>query len=100
MIKISNKLAQYMIVEGQDKGFSLGYVNGDKSIKYTLYVRVVDGDEYIIAENGKLDEYAVLEPIDTFEKDTEYAEIMSGLKDTLNDLLKLLQDEKKEKGVK
>lgn len=94
MIRISERLAQYMIINGQDRGFSLGYVNGDKSIKYNLYVRLVDGDNYVIAENEKLNEYSVLEPIDNFEKDTEYAETMSGLKDTLNDLLKILKDEK------
>ena len=94
MIKLESNVAKHILVYGTDKGFSLGYINDDKNTVYNVYIRILDNFEFIIAENEKTEEYYALTGKDKFEIYSEYSEAMSGLKDTLNDLLKILKDEK------
>lgn len=94
MIKLESNVAKHILVYGTDKGFSLGYINDDKNTVYNVYIRILDNFEFIIAENEIAEEYYALTEKDKFEIYSEYSEAMSGLKDTLNDLLKILKDEK------
>ena len=94
MIKLESNVAKHILVYGTDKGFSLGYINDDKNTVYNVYIRILDNFKFIIAENEKTEEYYALTGKDKFEIYSEYSEAMSGLKDTLNDLLKILKDEK------
>lgn len=97
MIKIENELAKHIIVYGQDNGLSMGYFNNDKTIKYNVYVRILDDFKFIIAENETTDEFYAVTGNDTFQIDNEYNTVMSDLKGVLTDLIDLLESDKKEK---
>ena len=96
MIKLESNVAKHLLVYGEDKGFSLGYINNDKNTVYNVYIRILDNFKFIIAENEETEEYYALTGEDKFEIYNEYSETMSGLKDALTDIVKLLQDDKKE----
>ena len=96
MIKLESNVAKHILVYGKDKGFSLGYINDDKNTVYNVYIRILDNFKFIIAENEETEEYYALTGKDKFEIYSEYSEAMSGLKDALTDIVKLLQDDKKE----
>ena len=80
MIPVKTEVAKKILVDGTQKGFSVGYIN-NKSIKYNIYVREYDNFTFTIAEDENKNEYFALENTDTFEPTANFEE----LRDTIND---------------
>ena len=67
MIPVSKEVATKIIIDGTQKGFSVGYINNDKSAEYNVYIREYDNFTFKIAENENKNEYFALEITDLFE---------------------------------
>lgn len=95
MIKITNKLAIEMIMNGKDLGNTFGKLNND--IPVNIYKREYQKDIYEIIENEETNEFFVIENNDmiTIDENSEMNKALDGLKDTLTDIVTLLKEEKK-----
>ena len=94
MIPISIKVAIKILLDGTKKGFSVGYVNKDKSTEYSIYIREYDNFTFTIAEDETKNEYFALENIDTFEPTANFEELSNALKDgprVLSEVVTLLK---------
>ncbi len=94
MKMISKNLFTQIIMNGKDYGSAIGYVNNDKTNLLNVYVREYDNTTFILAENELTSEYFVLMGNDSFQQQERYVEAMSGLKETLENIITLLQNEK------
>ena len=81
-------------MNGKNCGSAMGYVNNDKTNLLNVYVREYDNITFILAENELASEYFVLMGNDSFQQQEQYVEAMSGLKETLEDIIAILQNEK------
>ena len=95
MIKITNKLAIEMIMNGKDLGNTFGKLNNDTPVN--IYKREYQKDIYEIIENEETNEFFVIENNDmiTIDENSEMNKALDGLKDTLTDIVTLLKEEKK-----
>lgn len=95
MIKITNKLAIEMIMNGKDLGNTFGKLNNETPVN--IYKREYQKDIYEIVENEETDEFFVIENSDmiTIDENSEMNKALDGLKDTLTDIVTLLKEEKK-----
>lgn len=94
MIPISIKVAIKILLDGTKKGFSVGYVNKDKSTEYSIYIREYDNFTFTIAEDETKNEYFALENTDTFEPTANFEELSNALKDgtrVLSEVVTLLK---------
>lgn len=94
MIPVSTEVAKKILVDGTKKGFSVGYVNKDKSTEYSIYVREYDNFTFTIAEDENKNEYFALENTDTFEPTANFEELSNALKDgtrVLSEVVTLLK---------
>lgn len=94
MKMISKNLFTQIIMNGKDCGSAMGYVNNDKTNLLNVYVREYDNTTFILAENELTSEYFVLLGNDSFQQQEQYVEAMSGLKETLEDIIAILPNEK------
>lgn len=94
MKMISKNLFTQIIMNGKNCGSAMGYVNNDKTNLLNVYVREYDNITFILAENELTSEYFVLMGNDSFQQQEQYVEAMSGLKETLEDIIAILQNEK------
>ena len=95
MIKITNKLAIEMIMNGKDLGNTFGKLNNDTPVN--IYKREYQKDIYEIVENEETNEFFVIENNDmiTIDENSEMNKALDDLKDTLTDIVTLLKEEKK-----
>lgn len=95
MIKITNKLAIEMIMNGKDLGNTFGKLNNDTPVN--IYKREYQKDIYEIIENEETNEFFVIENNDivTINENDEMKRTLGGLKNTLTDIVTLLKEEKK-----
>lgn len=95
MIKITNKLAIEMIMNGKDLGNTFGKLNNDTPVN--IYKREYQKDIYEIIENEETNEFFVIENNDmiTIDENSEMNKALDDLKDTLTDIVTLLKEEKK-----
>ena len=94
MIKITNKLAIEMIMNGKDLGNTLGKLNNGTPVN--IYKREYQKDIYEIVEIEETNEFFVIENNDmiTINENSEMNRTLDGLKDTLTDIVTLLKEEK------
>lgn len=92
MIKISEKLAQHLIIYGINKGCNIGNYK-DELVNF--YKREYEDEIYNIMEIESKNEYYVLEPKDTLFINTndEFHEALSGIHRELEHLVDLLKKE-------
>lgn len=93
MIPVKTEVAKKLLVDGTQKGFSVGYIN-NKSIKYNIYVREYDNFTFTIAEDENKNEYFALESTDKFEPTANFEELSNALKDgprVLSEVVELLK---------
>lgn len=99
MIRISNKLALDMIVNGEDKG--CGFVtikmkDSEEKIPANYYTRIYEGDRYEIVEieHETESEFYVIADNDivTTSTSNELSDTLNGLKDTLKDIINTLKE--------
>ena len=98
MIPVSKEVATKIIIDGTQKGFSVGYINNDKSAEYNVYIREYDNFTFKIAENENQNEYFALENTDIFEPTHNFNELRETIKDgpkVLSEVVKLLEEAKK-----
>lgn len=95
MIKITNKLAIEMIMNGKDLGNTFGKLNNETPVN--IYKREYQKDIYEIVEDEKTNEFFVIENNDivTINENDEMNRTLGGLKNTLTDIVTLLKEEKK-----
>lgn len=95
MIKITNKLAIEMIINGKDLGSTFGKLNNETPVN--IYKREYQKDIYEIVEDEKTNEFFVIENNDivTINENDEMNRTLGGLKNTLTDIVTLLKEEKK-----
>ena len=98
MIPVSKEVATKIIIDGTQKGFSVGYINNDKSAEYNVYIREYDNFTFKIAENENQNEYFALENTDIFEPTHNFNELRETIKDgpkVLSEVVNLLEEAKK-----
>ena len=95
MIKITNKLAIEMIMNGKDLGNTFGKLNNETPVN--IYKREYQKDIYEIVEDEKTNEFFVIENNDivTINENDKMNRTLGGLKNTLTDIVTLLKEEKK-----
>lgn len=95
MIKITNKLAIEIIMNGKDLGNTFGKLNNETPVN--IYKREYQKDIYEIVEDEKTNEFFVIENNDivTINENDEMNRTLGGLKNTLTDIVTLLKEEKK-----
>lgn len=95
MIKITNKSAIEMIMNGKDLGNTFGKLNNETPVN--IYKREYQKDIYEIVEDEKTNEFFVIENNDivTINENDEMNRTLGGLKNTLTDIVTLLKEEKK-----
>lgn len=95
MIKITNKLAIEMIMNGKDLGNTFGKLNNETPVN--IYKREYQKDIYEIVEDEKTNEFFVIENNDivTINENDEMNRTLGGLKNILTDIVTLLKEEKK-----
>lgn len=100
MIKVSKKLFIELIMNGQDKGAGFGKItlkDGNK-VPVNFYDRYYEDTLFHLIEIEETEEYYALEPSDKVITDSqeakEWEDTMTGLKDTLKDVVDLLKEDK------
>lgn len=97
MIPVSIEVAKKILLDGKQKGFSVGHINNDKSVEYNVYIREYDNFTFKIAENEDKNEYSALEITDTFEPTHNFNELKETIKEgpkVLSEVVKLLEEAK------
>lgn len=95
MIPVSIEVAKKILLDGTQKGFSIGHINKDKTIEYSIYIREYDNFTFKIAENEDTSEYFALENTDTFEPTHNFEELIETVKEgpkILSEVVKLLEE--------
>lgn len=98
MIPVSKEVAKKILLDGIQKGFSIGHINKDKNTEYSIYIREYDNFIFKIAENENQNEYFALENTDIFEPTHNFNELRETIKDgpkVLSEVVKLLEEAKK-----
>ena len=95
MIKISKNLALEMIINGKNLGSTLGKLNNRTPVN--IYKREYQKDIYEIVKNEETNEFFVIENNDmiTIDENSQMNKALDGLKDTLTDIVTLVEEEKK-----
>ena len=98
MIKVSNKLATTLILEGENRGSGFGKVimkDGNK-VNVNFYDRYFEDTLFHLIEVEETDEFYALEPCDKVITDSEEAkefnQTLDGLKNSLEDVISILKD--------
>lgn len=98
MIKVSNKLATTLILEGENRGSGFGKVimkDGNK-VNVNFYDRYFEDTLFHLIEVEETDEFYALEPSDKVITDSEDAkefnQTLDGLKNSLEDVISILKD--------
>lgn len=105
MIKVSKKLFIELIMNGENKGAGFGKIalKDGTIVPVNFYDRYYKDTLFHLIEIEELEEYYALEPSDKVITDSEEAkeweDTMTGLKDTLKDIVNLLKEDKAEGGV-
>lgn len=97
MIPVSIEVAKKILLDGKQKGFSVGHINNDKSVEYNVYIREYDNFTFKIAENEDKNEYSTLEITDTFEPTHNFNELKETIKEgpkVLSEVVELLEEAK------
>lgn len=97
MIPVSKEVATKIILDGIQKGFSVGYINKDKSTEYSIYIREYDNFTFKIVEAENQNEYFALEITDTFEPTYNFEKLRETIKEgpkVLSEVVKLLEEAK------
>ena len=95
MIPVSKEVAKKILLDGIQKGFSVGHINNDKSAEYNVYIREYDNFTFKIAENENKNEYFALEITDIFEPTHNFEELRETIKEgpkVLSEIVKLLEE--------
>ena len=97
MIPVSKEVAKKILLDGKQKGFSVGHINKDKSTEYSIYIREYDNFTFKIAENENKNEYFALEITDLFEPTYNFEKLRETIKEgpeVLSEVVKLLEEAK------
>lgn len=106
MKRIKTDFAQRIIVDGEDKGFSLGRIVSNDIQPITIYHRIYKNKNYDIAEIETYDyktgeeetRYYKVDEKDFTNDDSELSEewnkAFKGLKNTLEEIVNLLKEDK------
>lgn len=95
MIPVSKEVAKKILLDGIQKGFSVGHINNDKSAEYNVYIREYDNFTFKIAENENKNEYFALEITDIFEPTHNFEELRETIEEgpkVLLEIVKLLEE--------
>lgn len=98
MIPVSIEVAKKILLDGKQKGFSVGHINNDKSVEYNVYIREYDNFTFKIAENENKNEYFALEITDLFEPTYNFEKLRETIKEgpeVLSEVVNLLEEAKK-----
>ena len=98
MIPVSKEVAKKILLDGKQKGFSVGHINKDKSTEYSIYIREYDNFTFKIAENENKNEYFALEITDLFEPTYNFEKLRETIKEgpkVLSEVVNLLEEAKK-----
>lgn len=95
IIPVSKEVATKIIIDGTQKGFSIGHINKDKSTEYSIYIREYDNFTFKIAETENQNEYFALENTDIFEPTHNFEKLRETIKEgpkVLSEVVKLLEE--------
>ena len=104
MIKVSNKLALEIIMNGENRGAGLGKIKmqDGKEVPVNFYDRYYDNTLFHLIEIEETDEFYALQNSDQVITDSPEAKLVDeafkGLHESLDDIISILKEINKEVG--